>query len=103
MHHVILEAGVLRLDRLDAVDDLAGRAAEPRLLGDAVAQRRDLRRRPGRAPCPALLVGIAYEAERREPLVAFVVRRLDAADRLLLVARQIEAGAPDHVLAQLLL
>ena len=30
--HVVLQAGILRLDRLDAVDHLAGRAAEPRLL-----------------------------------------------------------------------
>src|ERR1700729_3193387 len=36
--HVVLEARILRLDRLDAVDHLAGRATEPRLLLHAVAQ-----------------------------------------------------------------
>src|ERR1043166_3137520 len=38
----------------------------------------------------------------REPFVAFVVRRLDLADRLLLRVGEVNAGAPDHVLAEAL-
>src|ERR1043166_1294144 len=96
----MLEAGVFRLDRLDAVDDVRGRAAEPRLLLHAVAQRGYACGRARRAPGAALLVGVAHEAERREPFVALVVRRLDLADRLLLRVGEIDAGAPDHVLAE---
>src|SRR5262249_41129080 len=36
--HEVLEPGILRRDRLDAVDDVRGRAAEPGLLLDAVAE-----------------------------------------------------------------
>ena len=39
-----------------------------------------------------MLVGVAHEAERREPLVALVMRRLDAADGLLLAAREVQPG-----------
>ena len=79
------------------------RAAEPGLLRDPVAQRGHPRRRAGRAPGAAVLVGVAHEAERREPLVALVVRGLELADRFLLAVREVDAGAPDHVLAELLL
>src|SRR2546423_14839824 len=82
MDHEVLEPGILGLDRLDAVDHVPGRAAEPRLLLDALRESRDLGGRTGRPPGAALLVGIAYETERREPLVAFVMRRLDLAHRL---------------------
>ena len=61
-----------------------------------------LRRRARRAPGAPVLVGVPHEAEWREPLVALVVRRLDTTDRLLLGAGEIEAGAPDHILAELL-
>src|SRR5262249_59789627 len=83
-------------------DHLARRAAEPGLLLHAIADRGDRRRRARRAPGAALVVGITHEAERREPLVAFVVGGLDPADRLLLAVGDVEAGAPDHVLANLL-
>ena len=53
-----------------------------------------MRRRAGRAPGAALLVGIAHEPERREPLVALVMRRLDAADRLLPGCRRDRARRP---------
>src|SRR5262245_22069526 len=102
MDHEALEPGILVRDRFDAIDDLRGRAAEPGLLLDAITQRRDPRGRAGRAPGASLLVGIAYEAERREPLVAFVVRRLEPADGFLPAWREVDAGAPDHVLAELL-
>src|SRR6185312_3238392 len=97
--HEMLEAGIFGGDGFDAVDDLLGRAAEPRLLLDAVLEAGRARRRAGRAPCPALLVGVAHEAEGREPLVALVMRRLDAAHRLLLALGEIYPGAPDHILA----
>src|SRR5258707_11724724 len=100
--HEVLEAGIFGRDRLDAVDHVAGRAAEPRLLGDAVGERGRARRRPGRAPGAALLVGVAHEAERREPLVALVVRGLDLARRFRFAVGEIDAGTPDHVLAELL-
>src|SRR6185369_15948101 len=93
----------LRLDRLDALDDVLGRAAEPRLLLDAVGQGRDPRGRARRAPRAAVLIGIAHEPERREPLVALIMRGLDAALGLLRSVGQVEASTPDHVLAQLLL
>src|SRR5262245_14906170 len=63
------------------------------------------RRKGGRAggsPGPALGVGVADEAERREPLVALVVGGLDLAGRLFRRVRQVEAAAPDHVLPELL-
>src|SRR5882724_3131635 len=88
--HEVLEAGIFRLDRLDALDDVLRRAAEPGLLLHAFRQCRDLRRRAGRTPGAALLVGIAYEAERREPLVALVMRRLDPAHRLHFAVGEIE-------------
>src|ERR1043166_9018409 len=96
----MLEAGFFRLDRLDAVDDVRGRAAEPRLLLHTVAQRGHPGWRARRAPGAALLVGVAHEAERREPFVALVVRRLDLADRLFLRVGEVDALAPDHVLAE---
>src|SRR5262245_36891183 len=71
--HEVLEAGILGLDRLDPGDDVLGWTAEPGLLLDAVGQVRHARGRAGRAPGAALLVGVAHEAERREPLVALVV------------------------------
>src|SRR5947208_1781699 len=83
-YHEVFEAGVFRLDRFDAVDDLVRRAAEPRLLLHPFAQARDRRRRTRGAPGAALLVGVADEAERREPFVALVMRRFEAADRLFL-------------------
>src|SRR5712672_561687 len=99
--HEILEAGIFRLDRFDAVDDLCRRAAEPRLLLHPLAQGRHRRGRAGRPPGTALLVGVAHKAERREPFVALVMRRLEAADRLFLGVGEIDAGAPDHVLTEL--
>src|SRR6267378_3321977 len=102
MDHEVLEPRILRLDRLDAFDDVRGRAAEPRLLRDAVGQVRHARGRAGRAPRAALLVGVAHEAEGREPLVALIVRRLHAPLGLLGRVGEVEAGAPDHVLAELL-
>src|SRR5207248_8839016 len=101
MDHEILEAGVFRLDRFDTVDDLPRRAAEPRLLLYPFAQGRHCRGRAGGAPGAAVLVGVAYEAERREPFVALVMRRFEAADRLFLGVGEIDAGAPGHVLAEL--
>src|SRR5262245_12062330 len=64
MDHEVLEAGIFRRDRLDAVDHLVGPAAEPGLLRNAVFERWGARGRAGRAPGPALLVGVAHEAER---------------------------------------
>ena len=49
-----------------------------------------------------MLVGVADKAERREPFVALVMRRLDPAHCLLLGVGQIEPCTPDHVLAELL-
>src|SRR5262245_64091694 len=76
MDHEVLEPRILRGDRLDAVDHVRGRAAEPRLLLDAVGEQRRARGRARGAPRASLLVGVADEAERREPLVALVVRGL---------------------------
>src|SRR4029453_8973851 len=101
--HEVLEPRVLRGDRLDALDHVRRRAAEPRLLLDAVGERRRARGRARRAPRAPLLVGVAHEAERREPLVTLVVRGLDAPLGLLGRVGQVEPGAPDHVLAELLL
>src|SRR5947207_873014 len=98
VNHEVLEPGIFGLDRLDAVDHLLGRTAEPGLLLHALRERGDFRGRAGRAPGAALLVGIAHESEWREPLVALVMRRLDAPHRLGLRAREIHARAPDHVL-----
>src|SRR6516162_5322499 len=67
---------------------------------DSVGQRGHPRRRAGRAPSPTLFVGVAHKAERRKPLVALVMRRLEAADRLLLGVGEIDARTPDHVLAK---
>src|SRR5262244_877432 len=74
--HEVLEPRVLRRDRLDPVDHVRRRSAEPRLLLDPVGERGYARRRARRAPRAPLLVGVTHEAERREPLVALVVRRL---------------------------
>src|SRR2546422_952260 len=71
--HEVLESGILRLDGLDPLDDVRRRAAEPGLLLDAVGERRHARGRARRAPRAAVLVRVAHEAERREPLVALVV------------------------------
>src|SRR3990170_5460017 len=98
----LVEPRVLGLDLADGLDHLRRPAAEPRFLLDAVTERGNARWRAGRAPGAALFVGIAHEAERREPLVALVVRRLQAPHRLLLRVGQKDAHAPDEVLAELL-
>src|SRR2546425_5444719 len=100
--HEVLEPRVLGLDRLDPLDDVRGRTAEPRLLLDPLGQRGHARGRARRAPRASVLVRVAHEAEGREPLVALVVRGLDAACGLLRGVGEIEARAPDHVLAELL-
>src|SRR6185295_6294283 len=100
--HEVLEARILRLDRLDAVDHVLRGAAEPCLLRDALGERRDFGWRAGRAPGAALFVGVAHEAERREPFVALVVRGLDRAHRFGLTCAEADARTPDHVLAELL-
>src|ERR1700688_4545239 len=84
MDHEIFEAGVFRLDRFDAVDDLARRAAEPRLLLHPLAQGWHCRGCARGAPGATLRVGVAHKAERREPFIALVMRRFEAADRLFL-------------------
>src|SRR5213592_3537106 len=94
--HEVLESGILRLDGLDPLDDVRRRAAEPGLLLDAVGERRHARGRARRAPRAAVLVRVAHEAERREPLVALVVRRLHAALGLLGRVGEGEPGAPDR-------
>src|SRR6516162_6802859 len=101
MDHEILEPRVFRLDRLDAVDDVCRRAAEPRFLLYPIGQRRDARRRAGSAPGAALLVGVADKPEWCEPFVALVMRWLDPAHRLCLRVGEIETGTPDHVFAEL--
>src|SRR6516162_5414518 len=101
MDHEILEARIFCLDRLDAVDHMRRRSAKPRLLLHPVGQRGHARWRSGSAPGPALFVGVADKAERGKPLVTLVMRRLEAADRLLLGVSKVDAGTPDHVLAQL--
>src|SRR5438309_8718823 len=83
MDHEVLEPGILGRDRLDPVDHVRRRPAEPRLLKDAVGERRHARGRARRTPRAAVLVGVAHEAEGREPLVALIVRRLDTALGLL--------------------
>src|SRR5215467_16063593 len=103
MDHEVLEPRILRRDRLHPVDHVRRRAAEPRFLLDSVGERRRARGGARRAPRAPLLVGVAHEAERREPLVALVVRRLDLALGLFGRVGQIEPGAPDHVLAELFL
>src|SRR4029453_16863695 len=100
--HEVFETRILGLDRLDALDDVLRRATEPRLLLDTVGQGRDARRGARRAPRAPLLVGVAHEAERREPLVALIVGGLDTPLGLLRRVGQKEAGAPDHVLTKLL-
>src|SRR5262245_39533995 len=102
MDHEVLKPGILVGDRSDAIDHLAGRTAEPGLLVDAVPQRRRARGRPGRPPGATPLVGIAHEAERREPLETLVVRGLEPLDCFGLAVGEVDAGAPDHVLAELL-
>src|SRR5713101_7347754 len=80
--HEIFKPWIFGFDRFDAVDDLRWRTAEPGFLIDAIAQGGHPSRRPRRPPRPPLLVGVAYEPERREPLVTFVVRGLEPAHRL---------------------
>src|SRR6266480_5840958 len=80
MDHEILEPRVLGLDRLDAIDHVRWRTAEPRLLLDAVAQRGHPRGSAGRPPGATLFIGVAHEAERREPLVTLVMCGLEASN-----------------------
>src|SRR2546428_71180 len=101
MDHEVFEPGILRGDGLDARDHVRWRTAEPRLLLDAVGQRGHARGRARRAPRATVLVGVTHETEGREPLVAFVVRRLDATLGLLGRVGEVEPGTPDHVLAEL--
>src|SRR3989454_10727540 len=101
MDHEVLEPGILRGDGLDALDHVRRRAAEPRLLLNAVGERGHARGRARRAPRTTVLVGVAHEAEGREPLVALVVRRLDATLGLFRRIGEVEPGAPDHVPAGL--
>src|SRR6266849_308747 len=68
-HHV-LEARIAALEVADLLDDVPGRAAEPGALRHAVADGGNARGRAGRAPGASLRVGVADEAEGREPLVA---------------------------------
>src|SRR5262249_35844709 len=88
------------LDRLDAIDDLTRGTAEPRFLLNPVTQGRDSRRGPRRTPSPPLLVRVAHKPKRGKPLVALVMRRFEAADRLLLVVGEVDPRTPYHVLAE---
>src|SRR5262245_13252150 len=103
VEHDLVEAGVLCLVLADERDAVGGRADHPRFLGDALPDRRSAGRRAGRSPRPALVVGVPDEAERREPLVAFVVSRLDAPDGLFLRLRHVEAETEAQVLTEALL
>src|SRR5437763_16498750 len=73
MDHEVFQPRIFRLDRLDAVNDVLRRAAEPGFLLYAFGERRDFCGRAGRTPGAALLVGIADEPERWEPFVALVI------------------------------
>src|SRR5713226_3500555 len=95
--HEIFKPWIFGFDRFDAVDDLRWRTAEPRLLIDAIAQRRHPCRRTGRSPGSPVLVGVTHEPEWREPLVALVMGGLDPPDRLFPAVREVNAGPPDHV------
>src|SRR5260370_877253 len=76
-------------------------AAGPRLRLPPLGEARHRRRRTGGAPGAAFFVGVAHEAERREPFETLVVRRFQPADRLFLAVGEVDAGARDHVLAEL--
>ena len=102
MNHKTVETRIFCFDRFDAANNLARRSAEPGFLIDAVAQRRGAGGRARRAPGSTLLVGVTHKAERREPFKPFVVRRLKPADRFLATVGKIDAGAPNHVLAEFL-
>src|SRR3989454_12633069 len=58
-------------------------------------------RRARRSPGTAVLVRIAHEAERGEPLVALVVSGLDLPDRLRLGVGQIDPDTPAEILPEL--
>src|SRR5262245_6347311 len=100
VNHHVLEAGVARFEVLDLIDDETRRPAQPRTLGDAIANARHARGRARRAPGAALLVRVADEAEGREPLVALVVVRLHALDRFLDGVGEVETHAPADVLTK---
>src|SRR5262245_12393125 len=100
--HEVLQPRVLGLDGPEALDDVGRRPAEPGLLPDPLGQRGHRGRRAGRAPRAPLLVGVAHEPKGGEPLVALVVRGLHPARGLLRRVGEIEPGAPDDVLAELL-
>src|SRR6516225_10776513 len=102
MNHKAIKSGIFRFDRLDARYHLGRRSAEPGLLINAITQRRGAGRRAGRTPGSALLVGVTHEAEWREPFESFVVRGFEPANGFLAAVSQVNAGAPDHVLAKLL-
>src|SRR5690348_10291528 len=83
VQHDVVEAGIGGLPLAQMLHDLRRRAEQPGLLVDAVAQGGQPGGGAGRAPGAALGVGVAHEAERREPLVALVVGWLDAPEGLL--------------------
>jgi hypothetical protein len=81
MNHEILKPRVSRFDRSDPIDDVRRRSTEPSFLLHPVAERGDAGGGSRSAPGPPKLVGIAREPKRREPLIALVMRWLEAADR----------------------
>src|SRR5262249_58293544 len=97
----VVESGIARVELADGLDDLARWTAQPGLLLDALAQRRHARRRARRSPRAALLVRIAHEAERREPLVPLVVGRLHLPERLGFGVGQVDPDAPAEILTEL--
>src|SRR5207302_5034115 len=103
MDHEAIEPGIFRLDRLDPVDHFGRRAAKPRLLSNSIPQRRRAGTCAGRTPGAPLLVGVTHKAEWREPFESLVMRRLEPPYRLVAALGQINAGAPNHVLAELLI
>src|SRR5262249_58002681 len=100
VNHHVLEAWIAGFELLDLIDDEARRTAQPRALCHAVANARHARGRARGAPRAAFLIGVAHEAEGREPLVALVVVRLDALHRFLHGVGEGEAHPPADVLAQ---
>src|SRR5690348_3345308 len=98
--HALVQTRIPALDLANGLDHLGGPSHEPRLLLHALAQGRHARGRARGAPRAALLVRVAHESERSEPLVALVVRGLEAADRLLARVGEVEAHAPAEVLAE---
>src|SRR5215216_6415698 len=90
----LLQARVFRLELLQPPDDGCRGPDQPRLLANALFDGRHAGGGARSAPGSTLLVRVAHETKRGEPLVALVVVGAHALDAFVYLRSEIQPAAP---------